>query len=139
MKLNSVYLVDNLEFLRELDSEYIDLIYIDPPFFSGVDYQEFSDRWDSLDDYLEFMNLRVIEMRRVLKTTGSFYLHCDPNAVFDLKPLCDLIFGKDNFRRELIWNVSSVSGFKSQVKGWVRQHDTILYYTKSNNFTFNKQ
>ncbi|MFX0032044.1 MAG: DNA-methyltransferase [Promethearchaeota archaeon] len=139
MKSNSVYLVDNLEFLRELDSEYIDLIYIDPPFFSGVDYQEFSDRWDSLDDYLEFMNLRVIEMHRVLKTTGSFYLHCDPNAVFDLKPLCDLIFGKDNFRRELIWNVSSVSGFKSQVKGWVRQHDTILYYTKSNNFTFNKQ
>ncbi|MFX1497558.1 MAG: DNA-methyltransferase [Promethearchaeota archaeon] len=139
MIINSVYLVDNLEFLRKLDSEFIDLIYIDPPFYSGVDYEEFSDKWESLDDYLDFMEIRISEMLRVLKITGSFYLHCDPSAVFDLKPLCDEIFGRENFRREIIWNVGSVSGFKSQVRGWVRQHDTILYYTKSNNFTFNKQ
>ena len=134
-----VYLVDNLKFLRELDSEIIDLIYIDPPFFTGVDYKEFSDLWSSLEDYLDFMNIRIQEMHRVLKMTGSFYCHCDNNAVFDLKPLCDQIFGRKNFRREIIWNVGSVSGFKSQVKGWVRQHDTILNYTKSDNFTFNKQ
>ncbi|MFX1414103.1 MAG: DNA-methyltransferase [Promethearchaeota archaeon] len=139
MKLNSIYLIDNLEFLKKLDSEFIDLIYIDPPFFSGVDYEEFSDKWKSLDEYLEFMELRISEMHRVLKAAGSFYLHCDPNAVFDLKPLCDKIFSRENFRREIIWNVGSVSGFKSQVKGWVRQHDTILYYTKTNNFIFNKQ
>ena len=134
-----VYLVDNLTFLRKLDSETIDLIYIDPPFFTGVDYKEFSDLWESLKDYLEFMNIRIQEMHRVLKKNGSFYCHCDNNAVFDLKPLCDKIFGKTNFRREIIWNVGSVSGFKSQVRGWVRQHDTILYYTKSDDFTFNKQ
>lgn len=138
MKLNSVYLIDNLEFLKKTDSGFIDLIYIDPPFYSGVDYKEFLDKWDSLLTYLEFMRLRIIEMHRVLKPTGSFYLHCDASAIFDLKPLCDKIFGRENFRREIIWNVGSVSGFKSQVKGWVRQHDTILYYTNSDDFTFNK-
>ncbi|MFX1575157.1 MAG: DNA-methyltransferase [Promethearchaeota archaeon] len=139
MKLNSVYLSDNLDFLSQLNSGLIDLIYIDPPFYSGVDYTEFSDIWRSLDDYLNFMKPRIKEMHRVLKDSGSFYCHCDANAVFDLKPLCDSIFGRRFFRREIIWNVGSVSGFKSQVKGWVRQHDTILYYTKSDIFTFNKQ
>ena len=86
-----------------------------------------------------FMKVRIEEMYRILKNTGSFYLHCDTNAVFDLKPICDLIFGRKFFHREIIWNVGSVSGFKSQVKGWVRQHDTILYYTKSDNYSFNKQ
>ncbi|MHA1490046.1 MAG: DNA-methyltransferase [Promethearchaeota archaeon] len=139
MKLNIIHLEDNLHILKDLNSEFIDLIYIDPPFFSGVDYKEFSDLWGSLDDYLEFMSLRIKEMRHALKNSGSFYCHCDINAVFNLKPLCDKIFGKKHFRREIIWNVGSVSGFKSQVKGWVRQHDTILYYTKSDDFTFNKQ
>lgn len=139
MELNTVYLAENLEFLRKLDSNSIDLIYIDPPFFSGVDYKEFSDLWKSLDEYLNFMTIRIEEMYRVLKETGSFYCHCDNNAAFELKIICDRIFGRDYFRREIIWNVGSVSGFKSQVKGWVRQHDIILYYAKSENFIFNKQ
>jgi DNA modification methylase len=139
MKLNTVYLAENLEFMRTLDSEIIDLIYIDPPFYSGVDYKEFSDTWNSLTEYLDFMKLRIKEMHRILKKVGSFYLHCDANAIFDLKPLSDEIFGRNNFRREIIWNVGSVSGLKSRAKNWVRQHDTILYYTKSENYTFNKQ
>lgn len=139
MEFNMVYLTDNLDFLRKLDSKTIDLIYIDPPFYTGVDYKEFSDLWLSLNDYLTFMKERVKEMYRVLKRAGSFYCHCDINAIFDLKPIYDGIFGRDNFKREIIWDVGSVSGFKSQVKGWVRQHDTILYYTKSDDFTFNKQ
>ncbi len=138
MKLNRVYHAENLEFLKKLDSKFLDLIYIDPPFFTGVDYKEFSDNWTSLDEYLNFMEIRLKEMYRVLKTTGSFYCHCDANAVFDLKLICDKIFGRQFFRREIIWNVGSVSGFKSQVKGWVRQHDTILFYTKSDQYTFNK-
>lgn len=139
MKLNTVYLAENLEFLRSLKSNFIELIYIDPPFFSGVDYKEFLDKWLSLEDYLEFMKDRIIEIHRILKENGSFYMHCDASAIFVLKPLCDEVFGKEYFRREIIWNVGSVSGFKSQVNSWVRQHDTILYYTKSDNFTFNKQ
>jgi len=139
MILNNLYQEDNLIFLKKIDSNSIDLIYIDPPFYTGVDYKEFSDLWGSLGQYLTFMEKRIIEMHRVLKQEGSFYIHCDTNASYDLKPLCDEIFERDNFRREIIWNVASVSGFKSQVKGWVRQHDIILFYTKSNEFTFNKQ
>ncbi|MFX1316354.1 MAG: DNA-methyltransferase [Promethearchaeota archaeon] len=131
--------MDNLVYLQKMESELVDLIYIDPPFYSGVDYKEFSDQWNSIEDYLEFMLIRIREMHRVLKSNGSFYCHCDANAIFDLKHICDEIFGRKYFRREIIWNVGSVSGFKSQVKGWVRQHDTILYYTKSDEFTFNKQ
>ena len=70
MKLNIVYLAENLEFMRKLDSEVIDLIYIDPPFYSGVDYKEFSDLWKSLDEYLDFMKLRIKEMHRSLKEIG---------------------------------------------------------------------
>ncbi len=139
MKLNSVYLEENLEFLRKIDSKFLDLIYIDPPFYSRVDYKEFSDLWKSLEEYIDFMRERFKEIHRVLKSNGSFYCHCDPNAVFDLKPLLDDIFGRKFFRREIIWNGGSVSGFKSQIRGWVRQHDNILYYTKSGSFTFNKQ
>ena len=138
MKLNTVYLAENLDFLRNMNSDLIDLIYIDPPFYSGVDYKEFSDLWISVDDYLDFMKPRIKEIYRVLKHSGSFYLHCDNNAMFDLKPICDNIFKRKHFHREIVWNVGSVSGFKSQVKGWVRQHDTILFYTKSDNYTFNK-
>ncbi|MFW9951364.1 MAG: DNA methyltransferase, partial [Candidatus Thorarchaeota archaeon] len=134
MKFNTLFLSDNLKILETIESESIDLIYIDPPFYTGVDYKEFSDIWHSLEEYVIFMKLRIEEMHRVLKNTGSFYLHLDNNAVFDLKPVCDNIFGRKFFRREIIWNVGSVSGFKSQVKGWVRQHDNILFYTKSDNF-----
>ena len=67
MKLNTVYLAENLEFLRSIKSDFIDLIYIDPPFYSGVDYKEFLDKWVSLEAYLEFMKDRIIEIRRVLK------------------------------------------------------------------------
>jgi len=139
MDINTIYLSDNLKILKNIQDKTIDLIYIDPPFYTGVDYKEFNDQWSSLDDYLEFMMTRIKNMHRILKNEGSFYLHCDANAVFDLKPLCDTIFGRNMFRRMIIWNGGSVSGFKSQVKGWVRQHDTILYYTKSEDFTFNKQ
>ncbi|MFX1396180.1 MAG: DNA-methyltransferase [Promethearchaeota archaeon] len=131
--------MDNLDILKTMKSNLIDLIYIDPPFFSGVDYEEFSDQWSSIKEYLNFMSLRMKEMHRVLKERGSFYCHCDSNAVFELKPLCDEIFGKEQFKRDIIWNVGSISGFKSKKKGWIRQHDFILYYTKTSEYTFNKQ
>lgn len=137
--LNQVYLSDNLTLLRKIVSQVIDLIYIDPPFCSEEDYIEFSDKWEGISGYIGYMRERILEMHRVLKKTGSFYLQCDSHAKFELKLLCDKIFGKKNFRREIIWNTGSVSGYKTKINGWVRQHDTILYYTKSNDFIFNKQ
>lgn len=137
--LNQIYLSDNLTLLRKIVSQVIDLIYIDPPFCSEEDYIEFSDKWEDISGYIGYMRERILEMHRVLKKTGSLYLQCDSHAKFELKLLCDKIFGKKNFRREIIWNTGSVSGYKTKINGWVRQHDTILYYTKSNDFIFNKQ
>ena len=85
------------------------------------------------------MAMRLVECHRVLKDTGSIYLHCDSTMSHYLKLLMDCIFDEKNFRDEIVWNVGSVSGYKSQKKGWVRNFDIILYYIKSSNFIFNKE
>ena len=81
--------------------------------------------------YLSYMAERLVEIARVLKDTGSVYLHCDPTASHYLKVVMDAVFGPANFRNEIVWRIGWVSGFKSQKKGWIRNHDTILYYLKS--------
>lgn len=86
----------------------------------------------SLAAYLTFMAVRLVEMHRVLKPTGSLYLHCDHTANSYLRLLLDAIFGAEQLRNEIIWRIGWVSGFKTQKRGWIRNHDTILYYLKSN-------
>jgi len=93
---------------------------------------------NDMSAYLVMMAVRLLEMHRVLKNTGSIYLHCDPTASHYLKLVMDSVFGANNFRSEIIWRIGWVSGFKVKKKGWIRNHDTIFYYTKSNKFTFNK-
>jgi len=88
--------------------------------------------------YLVMMTARLVELRRVLRDDGSLYLHCDPAAGHYLKIVMDRIFGPNRFRREVIWRSGWVSGFKSAARNWVRNHDTLLYYTKSDSFTFEK-
>lgn len=86
--------------------------------------------------YLTMMTVRFVELHRVLKGTGSLYLHCDPTASHYIKVILDGIFGPDNFRSELIWKRTSAH---SSAKRWGPVHDVILFYTKSNRFTWNKQ
>jgi len=88
--------------------------------------------------YLSMMAPRLLELRRVLKSTGSIYLHCDPTASHYLKMLMDAVFGPENFRREIVWRSGWVSGFKSAAKNWIRNHDVLLYYHRQRtaNFTF---
>ena len=81
--------------------------------------------------YCFYMAERLIEIHRVLKPTGSVYLHCDATASHYLKVMLDAIFGTENFRNEVIWRIGWVSGFKTQKRGWIRNHDTLLYYTKT--------
>ena len=89
--------------------------------------------------YLAFMGSRLAEMRRVLTKDGSIYLHCDPTASHYLKGVMDAIFGADNFRREIIWNLNTALGYKSAVNGFIRGHDVILYYVRNKeDFVFNK-
>ena len=87
--------------------------------------------------YLTMMAVRLVELHRVLKLTGSIYLHCDPTASHYIKLLLDAIFGKRNFLNEIIWHYKS---FHGQVKNYFpKKHDIIFLYTKSNNWIFNRQ
>lgn len=83
--------------------------------------------------YIVNMTARLIPLRRVLKMTGSLYLHCDPTASHYLKIILDAIFGKENFRNEIVWCYATPSG---SAKMFPRKHDTILFYTKSDNYFF---
>ena len=129
--------------MQKIQADTIDLIYADPPFYSGKEYVgnagSFTDKWLTFESYLDFMKVRLTEMHRILKPTGSLYLHCDPTASHCLKIILDQIFGNEHFRREIIWSPESLSGFKTLANNWIRAHDTIFYYVKSNSFTFNKQ
>ena len=89
--------------------------------------------------YLSYMVERLVLMKGILKSTGSIYLHCDPTCSHYLKVLMDGIFGHNNFRREIIWNIAVLSGFKTKAKNWIRGHDVILYYNKGKKTTFNQQ
>ena len=91
--------------------------------------------------YLVMMSVRLLELHRVLKRTGSIYLHCDPAASHYLKIVMDAIFGATNFRREVVWRSGWVSGFKTKASNWTRNHDTLLYYVKDHKekWVFNKQ
>lgn len=80
--------------------------------------------------YLVMMTPRLLEMRRVLKPTGSLYLHCDPAASHYLKVVLDHVFDPTSFRREIVWRSGWVSGFKAAAANWVRNHDVLLYYVK---------
>ena len=85
--------------------------------------------------YLSYMAQRLLVMHRILKPTGSLYLHCDPTASHYIKPLLDSIFGHAQFQNEIIWQRVSAH---SRAKRWGPVHDTILFYTKGKNHTWNR-
>lgn len=86
--------------------------------------------------YLTMMTARLIELHRVLKSTGSLYLHCDPTASHYLKIILDGIFGPSNFRNEIIWHRTNAHNVKSSV--YPKVHDTLLFYTKTSDYTWHK-
>ena len=172
---------DNLHILRGLDSETIDLIYLDPPFNSNRIYEApigsdaagaaFKDAWTLSDldnawhgelaeeqpalysaisaagethgkgmkSYLIMIAVRMLEMKRVLKDTGSIYLHCDPTASHYLKMVMDSVFGGNNFRNEIVWQRASgrAKGSQHKSKSLGRDTDNILHYSKSEDFLHN--
>lgn len=191
--MNKLYFGDNLEILRDkIDSESVDLIYLDPPFQSGKDYniifkpskfvaetataqvRTFEDTWAwglepereynglitgtinkekpnqklielmksmrsylgecSMLAYLCMMAPRLLEMRRVLKKTGSIYLHCDPTASHYLKLLMDSIFGVQNYQNEIIWKRTSAH---NDPRRYGANIDCLLFYTKSKSWKWN--
>lgn len=138
---------DNLAVMRSLPSESIDLIYIDPPFFSGRNYncifgdddeiRSFKDIWDGgLPTYLAWLNARLWEMKRLLKTSGSIFIHLDWHAAQYVKCELDKIFGYDNFINEIIWGYDV--GGKSK-RHFARKHDNIFWYSKAKDYFFDSK
>ncbi|MDG0867113.1 DNA-methyltransferase [Candidatus Lucifugimonas marina] len=164
MSSNSIHLADNLEFLSGVDNASVNLIYIDPPFNTGVKQSMTSlktvrddqgDRTgfggnryrtergdsksylDSFDDYMGFLAPRMEEARRVLADDGSLFLHVDQRESHYCKVLLDQIFGRDSFMNEIIWAYDY--GGRSKRK-WPAKHDTIFWYSVDpKNYTFNAE
>ena len=177
-KSRTMWTGDNLPVMRGLNSESVDLIYLDPPFNSNRTYSApigskaagaaFKDTW-TLDDvdiawhgeiaeqnpavysvigtagevhgkgmksYLIMMAVRLLEMRRVLKETGSIYLHCDPTASHYLKLLMDAVFGPKRCHSEIVWRRSLTHGGTSKYNA---VHDVLFYLTKTDVFTWSGQ
>lgn len=153
---NHLILGDNLRVMAALLPEYegkIDLIYADPPFFSNQRYQArvgrgedsrqpeewelakgYQDKWKNLDDYLDMLYPRLRLMHRLLSPTGTLYLHLDWHANSYARVLLDEIFGYERLTNEIVWTYHGPSPIRSAFN---RKHDTILFYTKNNNYTFN--
>jgi DNA modification methylase len=145
-----IYCGDCLDQLRKLPDDCVDLIYIDPPFNSNRNYEvfwgeakekrAFEDRHSSTQAYIEFMRPRCVEIARVLKKTGSFYYHCDWHASHYVKVMLDQIFGEGRFVNEIIWKRQSAhNDAKQGSKHLGRVHDTILFYSGGDKYTFNHQ
>lgn len=147
MTVNKLILGDNLEALKQIDSDTIDLIYLDPPFFSNRNYEviwgdegevrSFQDRWSGgIDHYIAWLKERVAEMHRILKPTGSIFLHCDWHAnAYIRTDILDRIFGYQNFRSEIIWRRKGGAALAG-MKELSCSTDTIFYYSKTKNYTF---
>lgn len=127
-----------LSILKEQYSGKVKLIYIDPPYNTGNDSFKYNDKFNK-STWLTFMKNRLEIAYDLLDENGSVYVQIDNNEAHSLKLLMDEIFGKNNFQREIIWVLKGVSGYKSMINNFVRGHETILFYSKSTNFVFNKQ
>jgi len=132
---------------RNFPDECVDLIYLDPPFSFDPKYakvwldKETARNFEELrkggpKKYIEYMSRRLEQCYRVLRDTGSIYLHCNWRFSHDLRIEMDKIFGRNNFQDEIIWYYSV--GGKSQ-RRWGRKHQNIFFYTKSNSWTFNSE
>lgn len=161
--------------MRGMNSNCIDLIYLDPPFNSKANYAapigsmaagaEFKDTWTLSDvdvawldlleakyptlnrvihaamtnsdkAYLIYMAVRLLEMKRILKPNGSIYLHCDPTMSHYLKLVMDAVFGRKNFRNEIVWAYTGPGS--PNMKQFNRKHDVILWYSNGESWVFNR-
>lgn len=154
---NKIFWGDNLQVMSHLLKEFrgkVDLIYIDPPFDSKADYKkkidlrgagatsdqtsfeekQYGDIWTN-DEYLQFMYERLVLLRELLSPTGCIYLHCDAHKVHHLRCLLDEVFGEKNFRNEIVWHYRR---WTAGSKRFQAMHDTLLFYSMSNEYYFGK-
>ena len=128
---------------RFVDSS-IDLVYVDPPFCSGRSYElngcSFDDKWRTTEEYIDWIKPRLVEFKRILKPTGSIYIHCDWHISHYIKVLADSIFGQRNFLNEIVWKRQSAHNDARQgSKHFGRIHDVVLVYTASQKYVWNQE
>lgn len=126
---------DRWSWERDIETEWVAHLRLHCPSALRVVETSRETAGEGMATYLCFMAVRLVEMRRVLTSDGSIYLHCDPTSSHYVKQLMDAVFGVDNFRNEIIWSYG-LGG--SSPKRYSRKHDVILFYTKSDRYTFNK-
>ena len=147
--MNRLILGDNLEVMKTLNKESVDLIYLDPPFFSNRNYEviwgdegeirSFKDRWaGGIDHYIGWLKERVELMYRLLKKTGSIFLHCDWHADAYIRVhILDKIFGDGNFRNHIIWKRNfTKKGSQFKMKRYAQNTDSIFFYSKTSKYYF---
>jgi len=144
METNKIYHGNCVEKLKEIEGNKVDLLYFDPPFFTQRKHSltnkdnsktyEFDDKYNSIEEYLTLVENVLEQSKRVLKSTGSVFLHCDKTASHNIRAVMDKVFGRENFQSEIIWSYKRWSNAK---KGLLNAHQVIFFYSKSQDFKFN--
>lgn len=135
--INKLFQMDNLELMKEMPDNSIDLIYCDILYNTGKKFKDYNDNLGTPQQAIEWYKPRLLEMYRILSDTGSIYLQCDYRLVHYLKVEMDKIFNINNFRNEIIWRYkrwTATSLYKYQ-----SMHDNILFYAKTNKNLINHQ
>lgn len=131
---NKYYVGDNMDYLVRCKDQSIHMIYFDPPYNTGRNFYDFNDKFKSIEEYVEFIKVRIIECHRILKNTGNIIIHIEPRISHYFRFICDEVFGAQNFKNEIVWQTGGNSKNKYQLN---RFHDTIIVYAKKPKSTFN--
>ncbi|HET7641543.1 MAG TPA: site-specific DNA-methyltransferase, partial [Ktedonobacteraceae bacterium] len=144
MNIDTLYTGDCFTWLKTIEPGSIDLVYLDPPFFTQKVQKSktrdntleycFSDTWTNIEEYKVFLKLRIEACRRALRDTGSIFVHCDSSASHYIRLIIEEVFGTENFQSEIIWVYRRWSNAK---RGLLNAHQTIYFYSKSDKFKFN--
>lgn len=137
--MNNYIIGDNLDELKKLkeNGTVVDLIYFDPPYNTGRDFNDFNDKYETYQSYREdFIKPRLELMYNLLSRNGIIVVHVEPSVSHHIRIALDDVFGENNFRNEIVWKSG---GNKKSTKKLMRFHDTIIVYSKSSKFTYNPQ
>lgn len=123
--MNTFQVGDNLELLKTLGDQSVQLVYLDPPYNTGRNFHYFNDKYD---DFVGFMKPRLVECHRVLTKTGNLVVHVEPRISHFIRMLCDEIFGASHFRNEIVWHTGGNAKNTHQLG---RNHDVLIVYARS--------
>jgi hypothetical protein len=137
LPVNAVYRVDCLSLLERMQSGQVALVYVDAPWSTGP-----AQRWGlpvptesgNLQEYLSFLSQVLQQIERILAQSGSLYFHSEPRLTGHVRLILDQVFGRENFRMDIIWPSGWAAGARPR-----NEHDTIFFYSKSDSFTYNRE